>query len=109
MGSICCAVRFHDVTCTNNQSIILLSVGFLMSEHKPIVISNIRDLADYKMSLGLYCSTCNRWDEIVPQEWLDSGKPNINYVTKNFKCEDCGETASKQVRNNPKSLIPSTS
>ena len=66
--------------------------------NKPIVISNIRDLADNGMSLGPYCLPCNRWDEIIPQEWLDSGKPNINYVAKNFKCEDCGEIASKQVR-----------
>ena len=98
MGSICCAVRFHDVGCTNHQSIILLSVGFLMSEHKPIVISNIRDLADNGMTLGLYCLPCDRWGEVIPQEWLDAGKPNIDYVAKKFKCKDCGETASKQVR-----------
>jgi len=100
MGSICCSVRFDDDYCTNHQSIIFLSMGFLMSGHKPIVISNIRDLADNGMSLGLHCLPCNRWDEIIPQEWLDEGKPNINYVEKNFKCGDCGETASKQVRNN---------
>ena len=67
---------------------------------KPTVISNIRDLADNEMTLGLYCLPCDRWEEVIPQEWLDAGKPNINYVEKNFKCEDCGETASKQVRNN---------
>ena len=66
--------------------------------NKPIVISNISDLADNEMPLGLYCLPCDRWGEIIPQEWLDEGKPNINYVAKNFKCEDCGETASKQVR-----------
>ena len=100
MGTIFCSVRFDDDYCTNHQSIIFLSVGFLMSGHQPIVISNIRDLADNGMSLGLHCLPCNRWDEIIPQEWLDEGKPNINYVEKNFKCGDCGETASKQVRNN---------
>ena len=98
MGSICYSVRFYDDSCTNNQNIILLPVGFLMSGHQPIVISNIRDLADNEMTLGLYCLPCDRWGEIIPQEWVDSGKPNINYVAKNFKCEDCGETASKQVR-----------
>tara|TARA_B100000929_G_scaffold49457_1_gene35873 strand:- start:223 stop:453 length:231 start_codon:yes stop_codon:yes gene_type:complete len=67
---------------------------------KSIVISNIGDLADNGMTLGLYCLPCDRWDEIIPQEWLNAGKPNINYVEKNFKCGDCGETASKQVRNN---------
>ena len=50
MGSICCSVRFYDDSCTNNQNIILLPVGFLMSGHQPIVISNIRDLADNEMS-----------------------------------------------------------
>ena len=98
MGSISCSVRFDNDYCTNHQSIIFLPVGFLMSGHTPIVISNIRDLAENGMSLGLYCLPCNRWDEIIPQKWLDEGKPNINYVAKNFKCEDCGETASKQVR-----------
>ncbi|HIB56368.1 MAG TPA: hypothetical protein EYO53_05240 [Alphaproteobacteria bacterium] len=65
---------------------------------KPIVISNIRDLADNGMTLGLYCLPCDRWGEVIPQEWLDAGKPNIDYVAKKFKCGDCGETASKQVR-----------
>ena len=68
------------------------------SPKKPIVISNIRDLADNEMTLGLYCLPCNRWGEVIPQEWLDAGKPNIDYVAKKFKCKDCGETASKQVR-----------
>ena len=100
MGSISCSVRFDDDYCTNHQRIIFLPVGFLMSGHTPIVISNIRDLAENGMSLGLYCLPCNRWNEIIPQKWLDEGKPNLNYVSKNLKCEDCGETASKQVRNN---------
>ena len=68
------------------------------SPKKPIVISNIRDLADNEMTLGLYCLPCDRWEEVIPQEWLDAGKPNIDYVAKKFKCKDCGETASKQVR-----------
>ena len=80
-----------------------------MSEHKPIVVSNISDLADYEMYLRLYCSPCDQWNDFVPHVWLDSGKPNVNYVEETFKCEDCGETVSKQVRNKPKSLIPSTS
>ena len=68
--------------------------------NKSIVISNIGDLANNGNTLGLYCLPCDRWDEIIPQEWLNAGKPNINYVEKNFECGDCGETASKQVRNN---------
>ena len=50
-----------------------------MSGHQPIVISNIRDLADNEMTLGLYCLPCDRWGEIIPHEWLNAGKPNINY------------------------------
>ena len=34
MGSICYSVRFYDDSCTNNQNIILLPVGFLMSKPK---------------------------------------------------------------------------
>ena len=51
----------------------------------PIVISNIRDLADNGMTLGLYCLPCDRWGEVIPQEWLDAGKPNVDYVAKKFK------------------------
>jgi len=68
---------------------------------KPISISTIRDLAENGMTLGLYCLPCNRWDEIIPQEWLDAGKPNVDYVAKKFKCKDCGKIASKQVRPRP--------
>ena len=67
---------------------------------KPIVISTTRDLADNGMTLGLYCLNCDRWSEVIPQEWFNAGKPNADYVAKTFKCKDCGETASKQVRPN---------
>ena len=52
---------------------------------KPIVISNIRDLADNGMTLGLYCLPCDGLGEVIPQEWLDAGKPNVDYVAKKFK------------------------
>ena len=56
------------------------------------------DLAKYKMALGLNCQPCDRWVEIIPQDWLDAGKPDIDYVEQRFKCEVCGGKADKQVR-----------
>jgi hypothetical protein len=50
------------------------------------------------MTLGLNCQPCDRWVEITPQDWLDAGKPDIDYVERKFKCEVCGGKADKQVR-----------
>ena len=41
---------------------------------------------------------CDRWVEIIPQDWLDAGKPDIDYVDQKFKCEVCGGKADKKVR-----------
>jgi hypothetical protein len=49
---------------------------------RPIVISSMSDLAKYKMTLALNCQPCHRWVEIIPQEWLDAGKPDIDYVER---------------------------
>ena len=67
----------------------------------PIVISTISDLAESGMTLGLYCLECDRWGEIIPQEWLDAGKPDVDYVEQKFKCSKCGGRADKQVRSSP--------
>ena len=64
----------------------------------PITIRTISDLSASEMTLGLYCLECDRWAEIIPQEWLDAGKPDVNYVEQKFKCGDCGGLADKQVR-----------
>ena len=64
----------------------------------PITVSTISDLAESGMTLGLYCLECKRWGEIIPQEWLDAGKPDMNYVEQKFKCGQCGGRADKQVR-----------
>ena len=66
-----------------------------------IEIHTISDLGDNGMSLGLYCLSCERWKEIIPNEWLSSGKPNFDYVDQKFKCEDCGKPLEKQVRWRP--------
>ena len=31
-------------------------------------------------------------------QWLDTGKPDIDYVERRFKCEVCGDKDDKQVR-----------
>ena len=65
---------------------------------KPVTIRRISDLRDNHMTLGLFCLECNRWGEIVPNEWLSSGKKDLDYVNQKFKCGECGSPASKQVR-----------
>ena len=58
---------------------------------KPVLIRKISDLRDNYMTLGLFCLECNRWGEIIPNEWLSSGKRDLDYVN----------LASKQVRPQP--------
>ena len=67
----------------------------------PITIRTISDLAESGMTLGLYCLKCDRWGEIIPQEWLDEGKPDVDCVEQKFKCSKCGGRADKQVRSSP--------
>jgi hypothetical protein len=74
----------------------------------PITISTISDLAASGMTLGLFCVECHRWGEIVPQDWLNAGKPDVNYVEQKFKCGECGGLAEKQVRANAVSLTTET-
>ena len=76
-----------------------MAIKRLMDPDKtPISISTMSDLAKCQMTLGLHCLECNRWAEIIPQEWLDAGKPDVNYIEQKFKCSECGGRASKQVR-----------
>ena len=56
---------------------------------KPVTIRRISDLRDNHMTLGLFCLECNRWGEIIPNEWLSSGKKDLDYVNQKFKCGDC--------------------
>ena len=64
----------------------------------PITVTTISGLAESGTTLGLYCLECNRWGEIIPQEWLHAGKPDMNYVEQKFKCGQCDGRADKQVR-----------
>ena len=52
----------------------------------PISISTMSDLAKCQMRLGLHCLECDRWAEIIPQEWLDAGKSDVNHIEQKFKC-----------------------
>ena len=45
-----------------------------------IIISTISDFAESGMILGLHRQECNPWGEIIPQDWLGAGKPDVNYV-----------------------------
>ena len=69
-----------------------------VTHQKPVIIRRMSDLKDNHMSLGLFCLECERWGEILPQEWLDNGKPDLDYVAQRFKCSECGIQAIKQVR-----------
>ena len=66
-----------------------------------ISINTISDMGDNGMSLGLYCSSCQRWEEIIPADWLGEGKPDVDYVKQRFKCEECGKAPDKQARWKP--------
>ena len=70
----------------------------IVTVKKPVVIRKISDLRDNHMTLGLFCLECNRWREIILNEWLSSGKRDLDYVNQKFKCRECGGQASKQVR-----------
>jgi hypothetical protein len=69
-----------------------------MTPKVPITIGKISDLAQSRMTLGLHCQPCSRWDEIIPAEWLSSGHPDIDYIRQRFSCSVCGGKADKQVR-----------
>ena len=72
-----------------------------VTHQKPVVIRRISDLRDNHMTLGLFCLECDRWGEVVPDEWLSSGGKDVDYIDQKFKCGECGSPASKQVRPKP--------
>jgi hypothetical protein len=70
----------------------------LAMHQAPITISTIADLAANAYRLALYCLPCDRWLEIDPARCVASGRGDIEYTRATFRCRDCGEVASKQVR-----------
>ena len=64
----------------------------------PITIRSISGLAESGMTLGLHCQPCGRWDKIIPAEWLNDGRPDVDYIRQQFTCSVCGGKAYKQVR-----------
>ena len=69
-----------------------------MAYIKPIVIRTMSDLADNNMYISIHCETCERWNDIDPEAWIDEGLPDVDYVQAVFKCEDCGAKGHKQIR-----------
>ena len=65
---------------------------------KPVVIRMISHLRNNHMSIGQFCLESDRWGELVPQEWLEAGPLDLNYVSQRFKCNECGSRADKQFR-----------
>ena len=76
---------------------------------KPVVIRKISDLRDNQMSLGLFCLACDRWGEIIPEEWLSSGKKDVDYINQRFECGVCGESAAKKVRSTSSQMFQTNS
>ena len=68
-----------------------------VTHQKPVIIRRLSDLRDNHMTLGLFCLECDRWGEVIPQEWLDDGKPDLNYVRQRFRCRECGGPADKKM------------
>ncbi|MGB0572254.1 MAG: hypothetical protein ACPGQM_09375 [Alphaproteobacteria bacterium] len=68
-----------------------------MPDQTPIIISTISGLAGSGMTLALHCQPCGRWDEIMPAEWLEDGRPDVDYIRQRFTCSVCGNIAEKQV------------
>jgi hypothetical protein len=60
-----------------------------MTSKRPITISAISGLAEFGMTLGLHCQQCGRWDEIIPSEWLDDGRPGVDCILQRFTCSVC--------------------
>ena len=68
-----------------------------VTHQKPVIIRRMGDLRDNHVTLGLFCLECDRWGDVIPQEWLDDGKPDLNYVRQRFRCRECGGPAGKQM------------
>ena len=68
-----------------------------VTHQKPVIIRRMSDLRDNHMTLGLFCLECDRWGEVIPQEWLGDGKLDLNYVRQRFRCRECGGRADKQM------------
>ena len=69
-----------------------------MSTIKPITIETIDDLLDYGYTLALNCQPCDRWVIADLEEMKEAGRGQQSYVEMKFRCSECGEIASKQLR-----------
>ena len=62
-----------------------------------VTVNTMSDLAEHECCIGLYCASCDRWEGVVPSEWLEQGLPDVEYGEIGFKCGECGSDGSKQV------------
>lgn len=70
----------------------------MKSKIAPITVRTIADLIEYDMVMGLHCLPCGRWVEADLQALVDSGKGGLPYAQAIFRCNQCGELASKQIK-----------
>ena len=69
-----------------------------MSTIKPITIETIDDLLQYGYTLALNCQPCDRWVMVDLEGMKEAGRGQQSYVEMKFRCSECGEIASKQLR-----------
>ena len=87
---------FFTSTTSSLQNKSFLMVG-KMEICGAVTVSTMSDLAEHECCIGLYCQACDRWEEVVPSEWLGQGLPDVEYEEIGFKCGECGSDGSKQV------------
>ncbi len=63
-----------------------------------IRMGTIKELHSQNHSLGLYCISCDRWDEANLDQLIQIGKGDKSVTEARFRCRDCGEIVEKQVR-----------
>jgi len=62
-----------------------------------VKVSTMSELAEHECCIGLYCQACDKWEEVVPSEWLGQGLPDVDFEEIGFKCGECGTSGWKQV------------
>ena len=68
-----------------------------MVERNSITVNKMSELAEHELGIALYCETCDRLEEVDPNDWLQQGLPDIRYSKMGFKCGECGEKGQKQI------------
>ena len=66
-------------------------------ETKPIIVNKMSELAEHEFTIALHCETCDHWERVDPDDWLQQGLPDIHYSEIGFKCGECGKKGQKQL------------